>query len=245
MHDAARCGGSRACDSFVGKGVRFYVDKANEAAVLIDGVEEGLKRTLVALMKDDLDNNNTHVSFHLYTGLRVKAENSEGSVMFHANPFVEGSPWHDDVVVHFEDNGGGVSFCFAKIMTFVDVFVCDRSSGTGVHTKHVLLHMYCAINQRKRAPHERIEGEGNNVFDIDDELFSCGIDGVPLCRGRAAYVVVPSRRGRKTELRETRNPYFILVDTESISGGVWTQEDFDHPGTYWFIRHPLLLKKQE
>ena len=63
------------------------------------------------------------------------------------------------------------------------------------------------------------------VLDVNDDLSLCGVGpSVTLPRMRPAF----SPNGE---------PFFSLVDTQTIESGLWCQEDFDTEGLYWLIFH--------
>lgn len=110
-------------------------------------------------------------------------------------------------------------------MAFVHLVAEGEEDEGEFGSTFVFLHLFCAPTDRKRPPHARREGEGDMVFDINDDLCLCGVSpSVTLPRVIAAF----SPNGK---------PFFSLVDTQAIESGLWCQEDFDLPGYYWLIHH--------
>ena len=187
-----------------------------------------------------------------YTGLKVVTKGSEGSVIYHANPSIDGRPWLDELLIRFGDvdeNGAEIKFHGAgKAMVFVhikaettEVQGVEEQKGEEIEAEEVtsewesrmvMVHLFCAATGGKRPAHARRKDEGDLVFDMNDELSLCGVHpGLTLPRVRAAY-------------KANGKPFFALVDTQAIDSGLWCQEDYDLEGLYWLIYHKYTITTQ-
>lgn len=97
------------------------------------------------------------------------------------------------------------------------------------------IHLYRARRTRKRKKtggEDRDPWEKNYVYSVYEPesmgpTFRSIVEGEERNFCIPFPMLVPAYNGRK--------PFFELIDSESISSGVWTQEDFDCPGVYWFM----------
>ena len=150
----------------------------------------------------------------LLLGLAVSAEGSSGRVIYHANPDVDGKPWYDDVLLVEEFHPDGVT---PKELHSGRLRALVHLSVPGDHDPMIL----CFVHAFRTA--KRKQGARSFQFDIAAPE-ARWTEEVPYSCMRFAYSYGDQ-------------PVMWLLDTESISSGVWVQESFDTPGDFIFIKH--------
>jgi len=230
-------------DCFRGKGHDYDVSTgATEPHLrLSQGVRGGgLRRALLDFSEvhKDCFGDVADLTVVLHTSMSTTVEGSSASVIFHANPMVYFQPWYDSVMLLAAQDGGlldsagvavttpgdgGFAFWAGKLETFVYV------AGRGVQGDRflALVRLYGRHRPKSgRAKRRRTAAEFDWCHDLDSPLTH--LDG-RLSR-------VPFNYMELCTWGSTGDPFLWLVDTEAISLGLWTQECFDNPGKYWFIR---------
>lgn len=162
--------------------------------------------------------------FRDFIGLAVTATGSTGATIYHASPSVELTPWYDDVLVldswRDEVNQTDPILHAGRIRAFVSVKP-PRSANGEVSRPHVLMLVH-AYRTAKSRP-----GRAGGVASFEHDIGSPAAMWSP-------EVPYPYMR---FAMKSSGKPLFWLLDTETISSGVWVTEDFDRPGNYIFIRH--------
>ena len=216
---------THSVDELIGGGSIYDVRelKTTPRMSLISGVKQGLHHELRRVFA----NQDLHTfTIALYEKLRVRAEGSDDSLIYHAVRSEGGTPWYDSVLYLVAEAGSDeceegvedkVYYCSGRLLIFARI---DRNDGNPP-LMMALLHPY-------RCPKL---GPGNShIYDVGDRA-AVGVPNVhPLQRMTPAY----QRDGK---------PVFELVDTESISTALWVQQDFDLQNLYWFIRKKPLCEE--
>ena len=160
----------------------------------------------------------------LYTGLAVSAEGSTQRIMYHANPSLKGHPWYDDVLLLDDIDDKGTPILHAgRLRAIVNIVLptttTTRESATDGHMVMVFVHAFCGakpttskLGRNRSTPMASLEPSKNHH------------SSVPFPYMQFAY-----HKGNGA-------PVYWLLESESVSSGVWVQEDFDNSGKYFFIQ---------
>ena len=150
----------------------------------------------------------------LYTGLAISAEGSSQRLMYHCNPSIYGSPWYDDVLIlsyETDANGDDVEVLHAgRLRALVSVQFED------VHIVLALVHGFQGVEKVKQ---KSGRGPKYHSFDVMDCLHD---ENVRFPYMQFAYQL-------------NGDPVYWLVDSETVSGGAWVQENFDESGKFFFV----------
>ena len=147
----------------------------------------------------------------LYGCMRLTAEGSPGPTIFHASPSVYTKPWYDFVRVMCAD-AGEPYFAAGLLQAFVCVHLPEEED--------LFLALVQLYGSRTKSSAVSIEAR----YDWDmasPRAFQHGVKGVPFPVLQAGVY-------------KNGDPYLWLVDTESISRGLWAQQCFDNPTNFWF-----------
>ena len=174
-----------------------------------------------------------HASVHFYRELRVGAEDSEATLTYHANPNVEGEPWFDDVLI-LEASVPRVVFSLVRLLAFVVVVVEEEDEPQ--EYMMAFGHAFCAPGTQRHG------NNGGPVFDVyaPESRVAGYVAGAPSASGRYKTARIPARvtLPHFPMMQLTAPPVVRLVETESISSGVWTNPNLDQPDVYWVFREP-------
>jgi len=168
------------------------------------------------LVAEELTKNDVR-TITLHHSLRLTAGRDNGLII-HASPKISGEPWYDDILYLYEEEPQHVYYA-ARMVAFVFISTSRRD--------HILAyaHQFCNVRtqQNKRRRQERAM-DHNATYNVEHPTFSpADAKCAPLSYMKLAW-------------KSAERPTTVLIDTECISSGVWTQEDYDHAGNFWFIR---------
>jgi hypothetical protein len=180
-------------------------------------------------------------SVELYTGLKLTAEGATAACFYRANPHVDKSrkPWYDAVKVRMEEGSSTYNLA-AKLVTFVRVV--HRPSEHGACTTEMLavVWLYTAWIRGRTTPQA---DQANDAYDLADKRFyknGFGFETLPWPIAVPAWVRANSP---KRQVLQPLRPYLMLVNTETISSGLWMQDCLDQipkqAGARWIIGNPL------
>lgn len=178
------------------------------------GVKKALWGALRQFLQDrdpPVDVNNCGVK--LFTGLAVSAQGSSQRIIYHSNPSLKDHPWYDDVLLlDDEDEDGAPILHSGRLRAIVSLTL-----PCGGHLVMLFVHAFCAAiaPTRKRSNRD----EPSTQYEPARHHHS----KIPFPYMRFAY-------------KANGEPVYWLVDSETLSSGVWVQEDFDNPGKYFFIQ---------
>lgn len=151
----------------------------------------------------------------LFTGLAVSAQGSSQRIIYHANPSLKDHPWYDDVLLlDDEDEEGEPILHSGRLRAIVNLSLPDD----GGHLVMLFVHAFCAATTTTRKRTKR-EETPPPLYEPARNHHS----KVPFPYMRFAY-------------KPNGEPVYWLVESETLSSGVWVQEDFDNPGNYFFIQ---------
>ena len=210
-------------DSLVGVGVLFTSSLKCQLP-LHKGVKQALWAQLGQYVHDidatspvDIDD----CEVKLYTGLAVSAEGSTQRIMYHANPSLKGHPWYDDVLLLDDIDEEGVPILHAgRLRAIVSVMLpsATRTSAGGEHIVLVFVHAFCGARHKTSK-----QGRSRPTTIASLEPSKNHHSAVPFPYMQFLY----DKNGA---------PVYWLLESESVSSGVWVQEDFDSSGKYFFIQ---------
>ena len=259
---------NRPHDSLMGKGRSFsltYDYEANPHS-LEDLFPEPrisfcklLKREIKAYIQKELKVQICDIKeITLHYGLRLTIRCGE-SIIYHANPCISGKKWYDDVIIldqtneqvdpeisieemmnedekqerraksmneiNDENEPNKNIYGAGRLVSFV--FISIPSHPNVEKREHImaLVHRFQNVAALRR------NQKKEDIYDAENESLSpCFGSHIPYSYMKLGY--------------KGRNPDISLIDSECISSGVWTHEDFDHPGNFWFLRSWFQSKKQ-
>ena len=201
---------------------------------VIEALEEHLHETASDARVTDLD-------VTLYTSMNLTAHGSNDNLIMHANPCLAGAPWYDFVQILAADahgrfneegehvgTGGGFAFWSAKLVVFLSVH--DKRSCHSEDAFLSLVHLHGVRNGRavNRPQGKRLRNDRAPACEYIHDLENKAIHASPT---------IPFPVVQPCHFRDQK-PMLWLVDTETISSGLWGQECFDVPGRVWLLRAP-------
>ena len=139
-------------------------------------------------------------------------------MIYHANPDVVGKPWYDDVLLVEEFHPDGVTpkeLHAGRIRALVHLNV------PGDHDPVILCFVHAFRAARRKRNGAGVAGSFQYDIAAPEARWT---EEVPYSCMRFAYT-------------NGGTPVMWLLDTESISSGVWVQESFDTLGYFIFIKH--------
>lgn len=209
---------THSVDELIGGGSQFNVATMTTTPrmPLLSGVKRGLQQELRRLF-DPADLHAFRIN--LFEKLKLRAEGSDDSLIYHAVRSEGGTPWYDSVLYLVSEAGeedqeedeGATYYCAGRLLIFarIDTGDCNQSP----HMM-ALVHTY-------RCP--KLAPDRSHIYDVNNPAARGAPDCHPLVRMTPAYL----RNGK---------PLVELVDTETLSSALWVQQDFDKENLFWFIR---------
>ena len=227
-------------DMLRGKSCKFDMETGDTIPdwPLYGGVRKGLLAELQTLSRQEPQFHLRLCEVRLYEELAIGAESSESILLLRAKPSVDGKPWYDDVIIKVEEESGeGNTRVFheaGKLRTFVSIRIphCAEVQQELVDSQEAprdrvlimaFLHLYCApekVSKRRRQ-------KPSMVTDIFSD--AC----MPKYNPRGFNVPFPYV---EFAYHRNGNPFFSLVDTETISSPVWAHPDLDDCQKVWLFR---------
>ena len=243
----------RPDDSLMGKGRPFKLDfnyeqNPDSLIELFPVPREDycklLKKEIQAYIVDDMELHLADIkSITLHYSLRVTADGGKGGLTYHANPCISGKKWYDDVIIldkgaeteeeeYKEDTeneqeekhgehevvSNTKTFGAGRLISFV--FISTPSHPEKQEHIMAFVHRFRNI---KELQYGRINEED---YDVEHTKLSPCNAHIPFSCMKLSF----KNNGRR------KIPDVSLIDSESISSGVWTHQDYDHPGNFWFLR---------
>ena len=154
---------THSVDELVGGGSVFdcRTMRTRPTMPLLSGVKRGLRDELHRLIEEDLDT----CTIALFEKMKLRAEGSDDSLIYHAVRSEGGTPWYDSVLymvsegVDEDEDGEEKSaertyFCAGRLMIFVRIDFLD-----GSNQMMALVHAY-------RCP--QLAADRSHIYDVSD-----------------------------------------------------------------------------